>query len=71
MKYRVWWIPTKLGMETFGWEPKFISEHNNEEDAMMEAYMLDCDDPAPDKRDYAGYYLIKIKNPKAGKTDFM
>jgi hypothetical protein len=60
-KYNVWYMPTKKGMEIFGWEPKLISSHDNIEDAQMDAYLSDADEPSPDKNEYANYYIAKVQ----------
>ena len=70
MKYEVWYIPTLKGIKDFKWRPKLISTHDNEEDANMDSYLSDVDEPAPDKHEYRGYFVIPVEE-KAGEPDIL
>lgn len=61
MKYEVWYIPTPLGIKSFKWRPKLIDTFDKKEDADMCAYLKDADESAPDKHDYAVYWVIAVE----------
>lgn len=65
MFYELWYAPTLLGQTAFGWKHKLkdIYDAADLEDAHFDCYILNCDEPAPDKYNYGRYILI---GPLAG-----
>ncbi len=61
-KFKVWFIPTKIGMSDFGWQPILIDEFDNRDDAQQCAYIESSDDTAPDKKVYGDYFVIEVKS---------
>lgn len=74
-KYQIWFVPTEKGKAAFKWEeqpyrnwnyitktydePTIYSE-NQLEDAQLECYLLNADDPAPDAQEYSSYKLREV-----------
>jgi hypothetical protein len=60
MHYELWWAPTLLGQQSFGWQHnlKRVYDESEREDARMECYLLDIDGRSQDQHDYEQYILI-------------
>ena len=60
--YEIWFEPTKKGKEVFGWKEEKVSDkpYTNKEDAQLDCYPENCDDPTPDKYEYGRYVLREI-----------
>lgn len=61
-QYQVWFVPTEKGKKAFGWVEKLFGgpELMTADDAGLEAYIANLDDPAPDKREYGAYVVRKV-----------
>lgn len=65
-RYEVWFVPTEKGRKAFGWtESRYGGPGSSSlEDARLDAYIANQDDPAPDAREY-GKYVVRRVAPEA------
>lgn len=51
--WSIWFVPTEEGQRAFDWRPRRLSAFKaSREDAELDRYLEDADEPAPDKHDY-------------------
>jgi hypothetical protein len=62
-QYQVWFVPTEKGKKAFGWTERSSSAPMSAEDASMEAYLMNADEPATDAREYGEYKVREIGGP--------
>lgn len=59
-KYQLWWVPSRLGYASFGWQPMLLGQFDSLGAAQEAAYIESCDEPAPDKHQYMYWHIQQI-----------
>lgn len=61
-KWQLWFVPTEKGRRGFGWKEEPIGQvfEATTEEADLERYLHDAEEPAPDKHEYRRIELRKV-----------